>query len=149
VEPWLEALQATEVATALRRGRWLYPLVNAGHVLGIALLVGAILPLDLRRLGAWSGVPLAALERVLTQVAATGLALAAVTGALLFSVSASDYAALGLFQVKMALVALGVANALWAHARVRAGRPVAAFALASAALWLAVLLLGRLVGYAL
>jgi hypothetical protein len=143
----LQTIAATEVAEALRRGRWLYPLVNAGHVLGIALLVGAVVPLDLRRLGAWAGVPAAGLERVLTQVAASGLGLAVVTGALLFAVGAPDYADLRVFQAKMALVAAGLANALWARARLRAGRSLAPFALASAAIWLTVLLLGRLIGY--
>ena len=45
------AVEATAIAAHLRGDRWTYPLVNAGHVLGIALLVGAIAPLVPRTLG--------------------------------------------------------------------------------------------------
>jgi hypothetical protein len=40
------ALEATAVAQFLKASRWTYPLVNAGHILGIALLVGAVVPMD-------------------------------------------------------------------------------------------------------
>jgi len=65
----LTALQNLEPVAALRASRWVYPLVNAGHIAGIALLVGAILPRDLRLLGAWRSVPLDLLSRVLLPVA--------------------------------------------------------------------------------
>ena len=143
---FLLALESTGVATFLRSSRWLYPLINAGHILGIALLVGAILPLDLRRLGAWRGVPADALERVLTQTAVVGLGLAAATGALLFSVSATDYAGLDIFLAKMVIILAGVINALVARQRLRQGRSIAVPALC---LWLTALGLGRLVGYQL
>jgi hypothetical protein len=58
------------------------------HVFGMALLVGAILPLDLRLLGCWPGVSRSALIRVLAPVAATGLVIAVAAGILLFSVRA-------------------------------------------------------------
>ena len=66
---WLVALEATALAGALRGSVWAYPLVNAAHILGVALLVRGILPLDLRLLGAW---------RVLTRMAGAGLGLAIV-----------------------------------------------------------------------
>ena len=65
----LTALQNLEPVAALRASRWVYPLVNTAHVVGIALLVGAIAPLDLRLLGLWRGVPLHLLARVLQPVA--------------------------------------------------------------------------------
>ena len=40
------ALEATALAQFLKASRWVYPLVNAGHILGIALLVGAVIPMD-------------------------------------------------------------------------------------------------------
>ncbi len=155
---WLAALEATGLAQALRHSVWSYPLVNAGHVLGVALLVGAIVPLDLRLLGAWRTLPLVPLWTVLTRTAAAGLALAVVCGGLLFATRATEYAASGLFQGKMALVLLATLNAL---ALRRTGfdpagvhgeadrvplriRLAAAFSLAA---WPTVLGLGRLVGY--
>ena len=46
-----------------------YPLANLAHLLGIALLVGAIVALDLRLLGFWPEVPLAAVARATVPVA--------------------------------------------------------------------------------
>ncbi len=146
----LASLEASALAEGLRLSRWTYPAVNAAHVLGIALLVGAIAPLDLRLMGAWPRQPLAPLAAVLRPVAAVGAALALTTGTLLFLVAARDYAALPLFQAKLALILLALANAAL-HAgprleRLAPGRARTAGA-ASLTLWLAVLVSGRLVGY--
>src|SRR5690606_26256279 len=103
MDPLLAALEATAFAQYLRGARWGYAAVNGTHLLGIALLVGAIVPLDLRLLGLWRGTPVAVLARVLVPVAATGLAVAVVAGALLFSIRAREYADLGVLQVKLVL----------------------------------------------
>ncbi len=147
----LAALEGSGLAAALRGSTWLYPLVNTAHVLGVALLVGAIAALDLRMLGLWAELPLAVLSRVLVPVAATGLALAVVAGSLLFAAGASEYAASPLFRAKMALVALGIANAL-GYRLLRRRHPESPTLLRAAgtislATWLAVLTLGRLIGY--
>jgi len=153
----LAALQASALPTALRLSYYGYPLVNAGHIVGIALLFGGIVPLDLRLLGFWPSVPAAMLARILVPVAITGLTLAVATGALLFSVSAVKYAGLGVFQLKMLLVIAATANALllrrvpaWsgdASGRSSIRWRVASAAGLSIALWLAVILCGRTVAY--
>ena len=51
----LEMIAASLPAQALKASFWAYPLVNAGHILGLALFIGAIVPLDLRILGAFRG----------------------------------------------------------------------------------------------
>ncbi|MEQ9640820.1 MAG: hypothetical protein RIM84_12425 [Alphaproteobacteria bacterium] len=150
----LAGLEATPLAAVLRGSVWLYPLVNAAHIAGIALLFGAITALDLRLIGLWPRQSAAVLSRVLTPVAVAGFALAASMGALLFICKASEYAAASLFQAKMAVVAFGVVNAALAWRWMRhsgAGqaipRRVRAAAAASLATWLSAILLGRLVGY--
>jgi hypothetical protein len=115
VDAFLAGLEGTAVAQALRVSRWGYAAVNAAHILGIALLVGAIVPLNLRMLGLWPGVPRATLVRVLVPVVAGGLGLAVTAGLLLFSVRASEYAGVGFLQAKLALVAVGVVSALALH----------------------------------
>lgn len=150
----LAAIEASGLAGLLRVSRWGYAGVNAAHILGIALLVGAILPLDLRLLGAWRRVPRAMLARVLVPVAATGLALAIGSGVLLFSVKAADYAGLGVFRVKLALIIVGVVAALILHLRhgPRLGglsrRGAVLHGLASLACWLGALVLGRMIAFA-
>ena len=66
----LAALEGSAIAQTLRVSRWGYAAVNATHILGIALLVGATVPLSLRFLGLWRGVSRAGLVRVLAPVAA-------------------------------------------------------------------------------
>src|ERR671919_220445 len=107
-----QALQETDLATALRQSFWVYPIVNAGHIVGLALLFGAIVPLDLRLLGLWPRVPLAAMSRILLPVTLAGLALAVPTGVLLFSVRATEYIATPLLWIKFSLIACAIANAL-------------------------------------
>lgn len=157
IEEWAAALEATGFATALRGSVWTYPLVNAGHILGVALLVGATVPLDLRLLGVWRSTPLVPLWHVLTRTAGTGLVLAVVCGIALFAAKATEYTASGLFLSKMAVVALGTTNALvlLSHSRTVTmtppqGKTPVRFRLAagiSLAAWLTALTLGRLVGY--
>lgn len=149
MESLAAALEASDLAAWLRRSRWTYPGVNTLHVLGVALLVGAIVPMDLRLLGLWRGdVAMATVVRLLRPVAAFGAALALATGGLLFIVQARDYVALPLFYAKMALVALGLAHALL-NSRI-ASAPRARQRLAGAlslAVWAAALTCGRLLGY--
>src|SRR5512138_707211 len=155
----LTALQNLEPVATLRASRWVYPLVNTAHVLGIALLVGAIAPLDLRLLGLWRSVPLHLLARVLQPVAAIGLAVAVTAGLLLFAVGATKYAAMPLFLAKLALIAAALVNAVllrrhpdWVLARVpglaaEPGPRLKAAAAFSLVLWLAVILCGRFIAY--
>jgi hypothetical protein len=97
VDEALAALEGLTIAQTLRVSRWGYVAVNAAHILGIALLVGAIVPLHLRFLGMWRSVSRQVLIRVLVPIAATGLGLAVVAGILLFSVRAGEYANVGFF----------------------------------------------------
>ncbi|MFN0314177.1 MAG: hypothetical protein ACKVQA_03955 [Burkholderiales bacterium] len=158
VGEWLAALEATLLARALRDSVWVYPLVNAGHVAGVCLLVGSIIPLDLRLLGAWRSMPLAPLWRVLTRTAAAGLILAGIFGSLLFITRATEYAASPFFIAKMIVVVLAIANAIALRNVVPGGpegipafgQPARRIRLAagvSLLAWLAALTLGRLVGY--
>ncbi|HEX6704210.1 MAG TPA: hypothetical protein VF169_05570 [Albitalea sp.] len=158
LETLAAALHASELAHTLRASIWLYPLINTGHVIGIGLLFGAIVPLDLRLLGCWSGVPLDHLPRALLPVTIAGLLLALGTGSLLFATRPLDYIVEPLFAIKMALLCAALINALvlrlspqWRWARVSAGGTVPpswrVAALASLLLWIGVITAGRLIGY--
>jgi hypothetical protein len=155
---WLTALQELAPVAALRSGRWSYAAVNAAHITGIAILFGAILPLDLRLMGCFRQVPIRTLARVLVPVAAAGLTLAILMGLLLFSIRAVQYAGMTLFQIKMVLVACAIANAVllrkaaaWEAGQGEIGampppRLRSAGAL-SIALWLSVIFCGRFVAF--
>jgi hypothetical protein len=86
---------------------WLYPLVNAGHIVGIALLFGAIAPLDLRLIGAWNRISLDVFLRILVPVAVAGLGLAACAGACLH-LEGDRLCRIGVVSNEDAMLALGV-----------------------------------------
>jgi hypothetical protein len=127
--------------------------VNTAHILGVALLVGAIVPMDLRLLGAWRRIAHPELARILLPVAAAGLVLAATAGAMLFVVRAKEYGVHPLFQLKMLVVLTGAAAALIAHGRaglwldrMTPGQERLHGAL-SLACWTGALVCGRMIAY--
>jgi len=154
VDALLGAVEATEIARALRGSRWLYAATNAAHIFGIALLVGGIIPLQLRFLGLWPGVPRAALARVLSPVAAAGLALAIMAGMLLFSIRARQYAGIGFLQLKLIFVAVGTVSAIILHRthglllESASDTRLTGHAIVSLTCWIGALVCGRLIAFA-
>lgn len=154
MEAFLAGLEASAPATFLRMSRWGYAGVSGAHVLGIALLVGSIIPLDLRLLGVWSSESRVGLTRVLVPVAATGVALAGVTGLLLFSVRAREYSEIEFLQIKLVLIALGLTSAVAIHAahgfflQSASRQRLAVHAFVSMICWLGALACGRLIAFA-
>jgi len=154
-----QAVESWSLAIFLRQSIWAYPMVNTLHLLGIALVIGSIVTLDLRVLGFWRKLSPDDLARVLVPVAIAGLCLAAVAGPLLFIVQAKTYAASWLFQVKMVLLIGALANAVFfmrsaawhrfsGSTQTSAPMTLRAMAVLSLSLWIGVLIFGRLVGYA-
>ena len=150
---WIDAWPG---AVFLRQSGTAYMFVNAAHILGLGLLVGAILPLDLRLIGLFPSVPVAVIGPFLSRVAAAGVSLALLTGLLLFSVDPSEYLANTAFLWKVALLALAFGTIVLQHrsrhfrlALERGEVPVRVRILAamSAVLWLSVLLAGRWIGF--
>ena len=152
----LAAIAQSPVAHALKSSRYVYPVVNAVHILGLATLFGSILALDLRLLGGFRSVPAQPVARFLPRIAAIGLSVAIVTGALLFTVEPQDYAANPAFLAKAALVGVATAHALYVH-RTRAWQSLAqsgdigsglrVSAAVSLTLWTAAILAGRFIAF--
>jgi hypothetical protein len=149
-------VEVSAPARLLRQSLWLYPLVNVLHLVGIALLFGAIAVLDLRLLGLWRRLAIGELAGVALPVAVAGLILSLLSGPLLFSVEAQDYVANPFFWAKLAAIALALLNVLLLHrsAAWRAagqGRDtsirLALAGAASLACWLVAIAAGRLIAY--
>ncbi len=155
------AMASWPLSSALRKSQWVYPLVNTGHVLGLALLVGAITTLDVRLLGVGRTVALVPAAQLLIRVARVGFALAVAMGALLFIARPVDYAFNQLFQIKLLLISLALVNMYSLHrstpwqALMAGGDTVDAplhpriqfAAIVSMLTWPSVVLVGRLIGY--
>jgi hypothetical protein len=153
---WAVALMESGLGLAIRHSLWIYPLANVLHVIGVVLLVGPILALDLRFLGFARYVPIKAASRMLTPFAIVGICLIVPTGLTLFAADAGPLAGNRLLQIKLSLVALGLVNAvafrlLWTRRISRWDtQPPAlgrAQVMASIAIWLSVPTLGRLLAY--
>jgi hypothetical protein len=140
-------------------GPWNYAVVNLTHVLGIATLFGSILLLDLRLLGLWRRVPMAALASAAVPVATTGAAIALVTGPLLLATNATEYIGNPFLLVKFPAIAIGLINVL-AFKRSAAWKALGARELSAAerrqlrvmggislASWLTAVTAGRMIAY--
>jgi hypothetical protein len=145
-------------AVVLQRSGTAYLLVNAVHILGVGLVVGAILPLDLRLLGFFRRAPLDVLGPFLSRAAATGVILAIATGLWLFTVKPAEYLGNAAFLCKAGLLVLALGNVVLQHRNrhfqiaLASGaspphRSVRLMAGCSAILWLSVLLAGRWIGF--
>lgn len=153
MDSFFGALESFAVAEYLRTARWSYAAVNAAHILGIALLVGAITPLNLRFLGLWNDTSCRALVRILLPVAGIGLVLALATGTALFTVRALDYRDNGFLQLKIVLIALGALSAIrlhwlygWSIGEASKARLVL-HGLVSSVCWIGALVCGRLIAF--
>lgn len=154
---WVEG---SALGSAMRHaGVWSYGVANLIHILGVATLFGSVLLLDLRLLGLWRRVPLAAITAAAVPSAACGFAVAVLSGACLISTNATEYIGNPLLLVKFPAIAIGLANALalnfvpaWRAHRSRELEPherrkLAAFGGVSLASWLAAVSAGRLIAY--
>jgi len=147
----LEALEASAPASFLRGSFVVYPLVNALHILAIGALLTSALLMDLAILGIVRRLPADAVIGYLRPVAISALLVAAVTGALLFSVQPLDYVENSAFRLKLALLAIAVVNAgafiLLQGRQSLSGAALRAMALLSLAIWPCVLVAGRFIGF--
>lgn len=152
---WLEA---TPLALAMRSSLWLYPIVEIFHIVGFTILVGAVALFDLRLLG-WSRfLPVRGLGRHLLPWSAASLMLIVPAGLMMFSAHPRDFVDNRVFLLKLALIAAAGINALLFHVGiyrsvdrwntdVRAPISAQLHALASVAIWVAVICCGRLLAY--
>ena len=155
---FLIALEQSGLGAAIRQSPWAYPAANVGHIVALTLFAASVAIMDLRVLGAFAGTVPASVVHPARRMAMIGLGLMAVTGFLLFAAEASHVALNRVFQIKMALVALGILNALLVAgpaianiAGVPANTPLPVRARTAAAIslliWVSVAACGRLIAY--
>ncbi|AMM26204.1 hypothetical protein [Variovorax sp. PAMC 28711] len=134
----------------LQSHAWAYPALESLHIVGIALLLGNLVSLELRVFGRGDALPVQALARLSLSIALTGFTLAAATGLLMFATRPEELIANRFFVVKMTLLLAAACNAAWFHGR-RSLDKLDAMArvqmLLSTAIWLAVVFCGRWIAY--
>lgn len=129
---------------------WLYPLLSAVHVVGIGLLLGSLVLLELRVWGLAIALPVAPLARLALSLTLAGFGLAVLTGLGMFVSQPGELLANRIFIAKMALVTIAGLNAAVFHWRGGLGkldRIARAQTLFSLGLWLTVIICGRWIAY--
>ncbi|WP_373273745.1 hypothetical protein [Pseudomonas taiwanensis] len=156
VLPWAEQLEASPFGALMRESTLFYPAANLLHLLGLVMLLGSMLLLDLRLLGFAREVPLLEASRRLTPIGIAGLLLLLLTGFCLFAADAGPLTKNWLLQLKLLLVTVGAANALlfralwnarlvdWDQRPPASGRLQVAL---SILIWCGVMSAGRLLAY--
>jgi Family of unknown function (DUF6644) len=157
---FLNRIEATSVATAVRQSTWLFPTIETLHVLSITLVVGTIMIVDLRLINVTSrNRPVSTLMNETLPITWIAFASAVITGSLLFSSSAVKYVHCWQFDCKMGMLVLAGVNmavfhlgsyrsvALWDRdAMTPTGARIAGGL--SLAIWVTVVALGRWIGFA-
>ncbi len=135
---------------ALASHPWAYPALEVVHIVGIALLVGNLVLLEVRVWGAAAELPVRVLARVSLALALVGFGIVALSGLAMFSAQPGELLANRAFVVKMGLVALAGLNAASFHARDGLGkldRTARAQTVLSLGIWVTVIICGRWIAY--
>jgi hypothetical protein len=112
----LMMLQSSALGDVVRNARYLYPVLEAIHIIGIALLVGPAFTFDFRLLGVGHRtVSVTTAARYLLPVSHAGLAIAATTGVALLTAQATVIAGAGAAPWKFGLLILAGLNVAVFH----------------------------------
>lgn len=130
---------------------WAYPLLEVVHILGIALLLGSLVLLELRVWGWARELPLRTLAGLALRVTLLGFALAAASGSLMLASQWSELQGNRALITKMVLLALAGVNAIVFHVRGgldKGDRTARLQTVLSLGLWVLVVVCGRFIAYA-
>src|SRR4051812_47031140 len=159
IDAALAALEATQLAEYIRGSLYFFPVLESLHVVGLTMVFGTIAILDLRMLG------IASVRRPVSRIAIDvekwawiAFALTAVTGGLMFTTNAAVYYYNIFFRLKMAMLVVAGGNVAMFEVTARrslqqwntdakapfAGRAAATISLV---LWIAIIFMGRWIGF--
>src|SRR5262245_7199023 len=159
ISTFLASVESSGIATKIRDSLYIFPLLEATHVIGLSMVFGTIAIIDLRLLG------LASTRRSFRRIASDTLkwtwaafVVTAVTGSLMFITNAAVYYNNFFFRTKMVILVLAGINMQifelsagrtihrWDKAASAPfiGRTTAALSLL---LWISIIFLGRWIGF--
>ena len=150
---WFQAIELSWLGQLVRTSIWLFPVIEAIHLLGLSLLGGSMLLVDLRLYG-WGlgGQPIAAIVRGAHRWLVLGVALQLTTGLLLFMSEAVKCYHNQAFWVKMCTIPVALTYTFIVRERLASrdsevtGWHSRALATVNVALWFTVASAGRWIG---
>lgn len=107
----IEWLHATSYAVQVRESQFLYPLLQAVHIIGIGLFIGGLTLTNLRVAGVGCRIPLVDMARHAMRAAWVGLFLIIATGLQMLLGFIDVFSVSGVFGIKLMLVLGAIANA--------------------------------------
>jgi hypothetical protein len=152
--PFFQWCEAMWLGNAIRSSLWLFPVIEAVHLLGLCVLGGTIIVVDLRMLGlGLRRQPIAQLARDMRPWLTASIAVMFLTGTALFlSESVKCYYSAS-FWVKITTIPLALAFTFTIRERIarRSGLDATAWtrlaAVTSLALWFVIAAAGRWIGF--
>ena len=152
--PFFEWCESMWLGNAIRTSLWLFPVIEAAHLLGLCVLGGSILMLDLRMLGvSLKRQPIAEVSRDVAPWLLASIAVMLLTGTALFlSESVKCYYSQS-FWVKITTLPVALLFTFTIRARIAraAGLDTTAttraVALVSLTLWFTIAAAGRWIGF--
>ena len=152
------ALEASGLGAAIRQSSWAYMTANVGHIVSLLVFFSAVAVIDLRMTGFFAATAPGTILRGARKVVVIGFLGLLLTGSVLFTAEASHVIMNGVFQLKFALIALGLLNVTLfefftapqvKHLPPLTPLPAAArrAGVVSIAVWIAVAICGRSIAY--
>ena len=157
MEATINWLESTPIHSFMIETPWAFPANETLHFMGLTLLIGSILVVDLRGMGMLRAIPFTHAHKLIS-LAIAGFSINLITGILFLFADPSRYFVNVGFRWKMVVVVLAGLNALafeyFVFRKVRAGDPAAEFSMTakvtsalSIVFWFTVLVLGRFMPY--
>ena len=157
MEALVEAIEGSAINIWVISSAWTWPVLEIIHFIGLSLLLGSILIIDLRLAGFLRQIDISVTQKLLPW-SVIGFGMNFVTGVLFFLGDPARYTANIGFRWKMVLIVVAGLNAVWfawkINPVIRSWAPngdtsslAKAIAFVSLGVWLGVLLLGRLIPY--
>jgi len=144
----------TDLGHFMRAVSWAFSVCETLHFIGLCMLLGALLVIDLRILGFYRQISINAAMKLIP-LAIAGFAINLVTGICFFASDSFNYGQNPMFIFKMGLVVLAGINAIYHEVACKAGlcglpkgvepdRTAKFVAASSLVLWILVITAGRL-----
>ena len=157
IESFVAWVLSTPINKFVLDWNWTWVILECLHFVGLSLLLGSLLVIDLRLAGFFRRIPLAATHQLLPWVF-VGFGINLVSGVLFFFGDPERYSINIGFQIKFFLIFLAGLNAVWFYLKIdkpmrdwdqHGDTPALAKLIGGGSLtiWFAVLIFGRLIPY--
>ena len=152
--PWFETMEMSALGQLVRTSVWMFPVIEAVHLLGLSALGGLMLVVDLRMLGvALRDQPIASLARGAHRWIVGSILLMLTTGFLLFISEAVKCYHNQAFWAKVSTLPVAIAFTFLVRQPVASNESLTTgwrsrvVAAASISLWFTVAMAGRWIGF--